>query len=127
MNPWRALHCGDDLSPDGEHSQKQADRRQCSGFFNDGAKHDVLPERKENIVHGPFYCQATIGNFLRKPKTGVFSMYCTEDALVPAVLAAAKLLLSTPASTRLLDPAACAPLAVSWGRASAITFDRDKV
>ena len=56
--PADASHRRDDLGPDGDHAQKQRDRGQCGGFFDDGAKHDVLPERKKNIVHCLFYCQA---------------------------------------------------------------------
>ena len=53
-----------DLGPYGDHAEKQGDRGQCSGFFNDGTKHDVLPERTENIVHLLFFCQApVVGQF----------------------------------------------------------------
>ena len=47
-NHARALHRGDDLGPDRDHPEKQADRGQCGGFFNDGAKHDVLPTSSMN-------------------------------------------------------------------------------
>ena len=40
-----------DLGPDGDHAEKQGDRGQRGSFLNNGAKHDVLPERTENIVH----------------------------------------------------------------------------
>ena len=34
--------------------REQADGGQGGGFFDNGAKHDLLPERTENIVHGLF-------------------------------------------------------------------------
>jgi len=45
------------LGPHGDHAEKQGDRGQGSGFLHNGAKHDLLPERRKNIVHVMFYCQ----------------------------------------------------------------------
>ena len=41
------LVAGEKLGPDGDGCQKQADRRQCCGFFHQCAKHKYLPEKNE--------------------------------------------------------------------------------
>lgn len=57
-------HDGENLGPDGDHADKQGNRGQCSSFLNDGSKHRVLHERKRNIVHRLFFCQApVVGQF----------------------------------------------------------------
>ena len=47
------------LGPYGDHAEKQGNRGQSGSFFHNSAKHDVLPERRENIVHVMFFCQVT--------------------------------------------------------------------
>ena len=51
------------LGPDGNHADEQADGSESSGFFDNGAEHDVLPEQTENIVLLLFLSQATIFKF----------------------------------------------------------------
>ena len=45
------------LGPYGDHAEKQRNRGQSGSFFHNSAKHDVLPERRGNIVHVMFFCQ----------------------------------------------------------------------
>ena len=59
MTPMRRLRGtglkrAQNLGPDGDHAEKKADGREGCGFFDNGAKHEVLPERTENIIHGLF-------------------------------------------------------------------------
>jgi hypothetical protein len=56
------LQRSEKLGPDRDHADEKGNRGQCSGFSNDGAKHDVLPERRQNIVHVMFLCQAAPAN-----------------------------------------------------------------
>ena len=49
-----ALKGGQNLGPDGDHAEKQADGSKSGGFFDNGAKHRILHERRENIVHRLF-------------------------------------------------------------------------
>ena len=58
------------LGPHGDHAEKQGDRGQSGGFLHNGAKHDVLPERRENIVHVMFFCQASpVNHASRRSRT----------------------------------------------------------
>jgi hypothetical protein len=41
---------GENLHPNRNHPQKKGDRRECGGFLDNSAKHDLLPERTANIV-----------------------------------------------------------------------------
>ena len=54
MTPVRrtrvALKGAQNLGPDGNHADKQADGSESGCLFNNGTKHDVLPEQTKNIV-----------------------------------------------------------------------------
>ena len=56
----RASKGRDDLRPDGNHAQKQRQRGERGGFFNDSPDHDPTPKQQEqdmNIVHAMFQSQ----------------------------------------------------------------------
>ena len=46
---------GDDMRPNGNHTEEQRQRSQGSSFFNDSTEHGLSLERKRNLVHDMFY------------------------------------------------------------------------
>src|SRR5262249_24743594 len=66
-----------DLRPDRDHAQKQRQRRERGGFFDEGPNHDFLLHRQEqgmNIVHAVFQVKCQRAGMLNAPKrmTGMF-------------------------------------------------------